>query len=109
MNEKTEIAKLDLENTNNVLDIYNNPVVKALLGVISGDLNIIGSFVENGFEKELQRRQKEKEKALLEAIFLDGSVTLDDISEDFIFEFAMTYNAVMHLLHNEKIIYFANL
>lgn len=109
MKEETEIAKLNLENTNSVSDIYDNPVVKALLGVISGDINIIGTFVENGIEKLLQKRQKEKEKALLEAVFSDGSVTLDDIGEDFIFEFAMTYNAVMHLLQNEKVVYFANL
>ena len=109
MKEETEIAKLNLENSNNILDIYDNPVVKAILGAISGDLNIAGSLVENGIEKLLQKRQKDKEKALLEAVFLDGSVTLNDINEDFIFEFAMTYNAVIHLLQNEKIIYFANL
>ncbi len=109
MKEETVIAKLNLENANNVLDIYDNPVVKTLLGIISGDLNIVGTLVENGIEKMLQKRQKDKEKTLLEAVFLDGSITLDDINEDFVFEFAMTYSVVMHLLQNEKIIYFANL
>ncbi len=106
MQEETEIAKVECQTVNEIADIYENPVVKCLLGAIKVDLGGIGS----GIETKLRERQKYKEKVFLEAVCADGTVTMKDVEDvDFIIEFAMTYNAVMKLLQNEKTIFFANL
>lgn len=110
MKENTEIAKIDYQNAAEAMDIYDNPVVKAIREMLSGNLNFVGTTINNGIGTKLQERQKSKEKAFLEAVFADGTITLDDIQDvDFLFEFAMAHDAIKHLLQNEKITFFANL
>lgn len=110
MKESTEIAKIEYQNAAEVADIYANPVVKAVREMLSGNFNFAGSILNNGIGIKLQERQKSKEKVFLDAVFADRTITLDDVQDvDFLFEFAMVYDAIMRLLQNEKLIFFANL
>lgn len=109
MNEELETCKVDLNMKENLEDIYNNPVVQMLLSV----LNVcpgIKDGVDSAVAIALSSFQKKKITKLLELIFRDSKVTMDDVKDvTVIMEFAKMLDAVKRLSRNGKIKYLANL
>lgn len=109
MNDELELAEVSLENANSWIDIWNNPVVQALL--IS--LKIcppLATGIECIYTQILDNNQKKKQEELCQIIFSDRSITLEDVKNvDFIMGFARAWQVNNWLLANEKVKYIANL
>lgn len=106
MSEGFEIIKNDYVVSDEIKDIWENPVVKCIVSHIP----FFSSEIEYGLGKALEIRQKKKMEQLFEIILEDDSVTIDDINDvDCIMEFAKTIDVVKKLIRNEKVKYLARL
>lgn len=106
MDEALEIVKSDYLATGQLKDIWSNPVVKTIIGLIPR----LSTAVSSGVEQLIERRQKEKLEELFEIVLKDGEITMDDVQDvDCIMEFAKTIDVVNRLIRNDKIVYMANL
>lgn len=109
MNEEFDVVKSELNAIENLEDIWENPVVQFLYGMLNiapGPSRGIGSFIS----ELLVDRQKKKQAELCTIIFSDNTITKDDIKDvTVIMEFARTLDVVNRLASNEKVTYIAKL
>jgi hypothetical protein len=99
-------TKLDLYEASNNLDFIQNPLIKSLFQLTS-----VGNFVYNLFESRLTKTQAVKQKLFAEQISSSDRVITTEMIEDdeFLMNFAKTFDAVSKVAVNDKIIYFSNL
>ena len=106
LNEKFETAKAEYNACTEIEDIWSNPIVKMLIGIIPK----ISSLVDNSIEKMLELHQKKKLEELFEIILSDNKITMDEVRDiDIIMEFAKTIEVVNRLILDDKINIFAKL
>ncbi len=108
MKEETELVLGQANNVKMINDVFKNPVVETLISTIS----IIPAveLATNTIKTIISDMQIKKQREFLECIIIDNSVTMDDIrSNEVIFEFYKTLDAVNRLAGREKIKYLANL
>lgn len=105
-----ENIKQSLNNSEELADIKNNPVVKATILSVVKSIPIIGELIDSSMDMCLTTFQQNKRKELIEMILSDVNITSDMVSDvEFIMNFAKTLEAVNRLSSNNKIKYFANL
>lgn len=108
--EKIENIKQKLNNTEELADIKNNPVVKATILSVVKSIPIIGELIDSSMDMCLTSFQQNKRKELIEMVLSDANITFDMVNDvEFIMNFAKTLEAVNRLSSNDKIKYFANL
>lgn len=109
MNEEFGMVKSELDATDDLNDIWNNPVVQGIyqsLKVFPVITTLTGTLISD----KLLERQKQKQAELCRIIFNDNSISLEDVEDVlFITEFARTLDVVNKLSTNEKIQYIAKL
>lgn len=110
MNEKFELVKSELKNVGEIKDIFENPAVKYLLGILNALSYGAVDALDVLFSKTLFERQKQKRKELCEIIFADNLFTREDVEDvEFVLEFARTLDVVNRLATNKKLKYIATL
>lgn len=108
--EKLEIIKQSLNNSEELADIKNNPVVKATIISVIKSVPILGELVDSSMDICLTTFQENKRNELIKMILSDAYITSDMVNDvEFILNFAKTLEAVNRLASNDKIRYFANL
>ena len=108
--DEIELAKVELENVDTVIDVKHNPVVNGAISVLK-KIPFWGSLIDSSIETKLYEFQEQKQRKLLDLIN-DGNnlVTSDMVSDvEFLFNLMRTREAVSRLANNDKIVYFANL
>lgn len=108
--EKFENIKQTLNNSEELTDIKNNPVVKATILSVVKSIPIIGELIDSSMDMCLTSFQQNKRNELIEMVLSDAYITSDMVNDvEFILNFAKTLEAVNRLASNDKIRYFANL
>lgn len=112
MGTEKDINEIVLEYKNTLMlhDVWKNPVVQCLYKA----LNLLPSpadvLVEGSIEFMLTHFQNAKEEELLDRIFSDNYITMEDLQDvQFILDFAKILAAVRRLSSNKKVVYMANL
>lgn len=110
MNDKFELAKLKVENINDIADIKSNPVIEGVMSVVKA-VPVIGDMIDSSINLTISKFQQEKEKEFIDVILKDrGSITSEEVNDiEFIFNYAKTMEAVKRLASNDKVKYFGNL
>lgn len=109
MNEKLDIVKSEYKAMQDLKGIWNNPMVQFIISNIPC-ISTISTIVDGSIQYLIDERQKKKMEELLETVFLDSSITLDDLYDvDHIMEFAKVMDVVNHLIRNDKVKYFGKL
>lgn len=108
--EKIENIKQSLNNSEELADIKNNPVVKATILSIVKAVPFLGELIDSSMDICLTNFQENKRNELIQLILSDAKITSDMVNDvEFILNFAKTLEAVNRLSSNDKIRYFANL
>lgn len=108
--EEFESAKLSLQNTDTVIDVKNNPVVKSTILSVLKSVPLFGELIDSSIDVYLSSFQEAKRQELIDLILTDVTITSDMVNDiEFIFNFAKTVEAVNRLSLNDKVKYFANL
>lgn len=108
--ESFESAKLSLQNTEAVINVKNNPVVKSTILSVLKSIPLFGELIDTSIDVCLSTFQESKRQELLDLILSDVTITSDMVNDiEFIFNFAKTVEAVNRLSTNDKVKYFANL
>lgn len=111
MNEELEVAKVELKNANDFVDIKSNPVVDNVLMPVVKAIPVVGDMIDSTMNKVLEEFQKKKEEQFIEVVLKDQhSITSDMVNDvEFIVNYARTLEAVKRLATNDKVKYFGNL
>ena len=111
MNEKLEMLKNSLYNTNEMRDIKENPVVDSVLLAPIKAIPVLGDLIDSSTNKLLNDFQEKKEQELIDVILRDNlSITSEMVNDvEFIINFARTKEAVQRLATTDKVEYFGNL
>lgn len=111
VNEELEVLKSSLQNINDLADIKNNPIVKAVLMPIIKAFPVLGDMIDSAIDVGIEQFQNKKEQELVEIILKDKYTITSDMVNDigFIVNFARTKDAVRRLATNDKVKYFGNL
>ncbi|MEQ2605174.1 hypothetical protein [Dorea longicatena] len=111
MNEKLEMLKNSLYNTNEMKDIKENPVVDSVLLAPIKAIPVLGDLIDSSTNKLLNDFQEKKEQELIDVILRDNlSITSEMVNDvEFIINFARTKEAVQRLATTDKVEYFGNL
>ena len=110
MSKNFEDAKLNLQNAEAAVAIYNNPTVKAVKSLLS-KIPVIGTLIDEITENTLKCFQEKKRQEFIDIILSSGeNITSDKVNDvEFLINFAKTVEAVDRLATNDKVKYFANL
>lgn len=110
MSKKFEDAKLNMQNAEAAVDIYNNPAVKAVKSLLD-KIPVIGALIDETTGYALQRFQDKKREEFIDVILSNSEmITSDKVNDvEFLINFAKTVEAVDRLATNDKVKYFANL
>lgn len=110
MSKNFEDAKLNLQNAEAAVEIYNNPAVKAVKSLLD-KIPVIGALIDETTGYALQRFQDKKREEFIDIILSSGeNITSDKVNDvEFLINFAKTVEAVDRLATNDKVKYFANL
>jgi len=111
MNEEFEMAKVELKNANDFVDIKGNPVVDSVLMPVVKAIPVVGDMIDSSMNKALEDFQKKKEEQFIETVLKDQhSITSDMVNDvEFIVNYARTLEVVRRLATNDKVKYFGNL
>lgn len=109
--DRLENGKLSLEHVDHLIDIKNNPAVKATILAVMKSIPIIGELVDSSTDALLTAFQKKKRQELIDVILSNNEyITYDKVNDvEFIMNFAKTLEAVNKLSRNDKVKYFGNL
>lgn len=110
-NEELEILKASLCNVYELVDIMNNPIVKAVIMPLLKVFPAIGDMIESTIKVKLDENQSKKEQELVEFILKDKYTITSDMVNDveFIMNCARVQEAVRKLAENDKVKFFGNL
>ena len=110
-NEELEGLKASLCNVYELVDIMNNPVVKAVIMPMLKAFPAIGDMIESTINVKLNEEQSKKEQELVEVILKDKYTITSDMVNDveFIINCARVQEAVRRLATNDKVKFFGNL
>lgn len=109
MNEEFDLTKVELQNAVDINEIYNNPVVKTVFGALNL-FSGLGQGLDAAVAMQISQFQKNKQDKLVEIIFADDSITMDDVQDlSFIMEFANMLKVVRQLSSNKKLDYIGKL
>lgn len=110
MSKTFEDVKLNMKNAEAVVNIYNNPAVKAVKSLLD-KIPVIGALIDETTGYALQRFQDKKREEFIDIILSSGeNITSDKVNDvEFLINFAKTVEAVDRLSTNDKVKYFANL
>ena len=108
--DKFESVKQSLNNSEDLADIKNNPIVKVTILSVLKAIPILGDLIDSSLDNCLTAFQESKRNELIELIISNANITSDMVNDvEFILNFAKTLEAVNRLSSNDKIRYFANL
>ena len=110
IDEEIELIKVELQNTDIVVDVKHNPVISGAVSVLKG-VPFWGELVDSAIETKLLEHQENKQKELLNLISKSENLVTSDMVNDveFILNYLRVRDAVSRLANNDKIVYFANL
>lgn len=110
MNEKLEQAKLSLQNTNDIKDVKNNPIVQVLLSPIK-KVPVFGTMIDSTTDSIISNFQQKKEQELLDVILQNKNTITSEMVNDveFIINCNKIWEAVRRLATNDKVKFFGNL
>lgn len=110
-NKKIEDTKMSLKKIETLVEIKENPVVRATITSIIKSIPAIGTFIDNSIDVVINDFQAEKREELLNIILSDQECITSDMVNDveFIMNFGKVLESVNRLATNDKIQYFANL
>ena len=108
--DKLEKIKQSLNNSEDLVDIKNNPIVKVTILSVIKAVPILGDLIDSSLDNCLTIFQENKRNELIKLILSNVNITSDMVNDvEFILNFAKTLEAVNRLSSNDKIRYFANL
>lgn len=110
MEKSFEDAKLNMQNAEAAVEIYNNPALKVVKGLLD-KIPFIGALVDDTIGYALQRFQDKKREEFIDIILSSGEkITSDKVNDvEFLINFAKTVEAIDRLATNDKVEYLANL
>lgn len=110
MNEELELVKLELENTNDMMDVKRNPVIESMLSPIK-KIPYIGPLLNTAVEIKMSELQRQKENELIDVIMQNKYAITSEMVNDveFIINFNRTLEAVRRLATGDKVKFFGNL
>lgn len=110
MNEELELVKLELENTNDMIDVKRNPVIESLLSPIK-KIPYIGPLLNTAVELKMSEFQRQKENELIDVIMQNKYAITSEMVNDveFIINYNRTLEAVRRLATGDKVKFFGNL
>lgn len=110
MNEELELVKLELENTNDMMDVKRNPVIESMLSPIK-KIPYIGPLLNTAVEIKMSELQRQKENELIDVIMQNKYAITSEMVNDveFIINFNRTLEAVRRLAKGDKVKFFGNL
>ncbi len=80
MNEELELVKLELENTNDMIDVKRNPVIESMLSPIK-KIPYIGPLLNMAVELKMSEFQRQKENELIDVIMQNKYAVTSEMVE----------------------------
>lgn len=100
MTEKEEIAVLEFNNANDMVEIKNNPVVKIILDLL-GKIPIVG-YLSDILDGIIDENMEAKKEELLRVI-VNSDIKSEEIDIAFITEFMNIYDCIIKIRSNDKV------